>query len=104
MKRLFVVEIAVRAVVAADDETSAHLVAEDARREIVGEEPDPEIHVLHEVKAAGDLPTKWDIGCFPYGVRTNHRIGEYLQSAAVAEATTPAGAAKGGDTDNQEPK
>lgn len=81
MKRLFVVEITQRAVVAADDETHAYQVAQDCRREIVSEEPDPEIDVCREVNALSDLPAKWDGGCFPYGTRTEHRIGEYLQSA-----------------------
>lgn len=78
MSRLYEVEIIVRAVVAADNETDAWRVAHGDRREIVGDS-DPECDVVAEIKRANDLPDGWDGECIPFG-SGDRRIFDYLDN------------------------
>lgn len=78
MKRLFEVEMIVRAVVAADSDTHAWQVAVRDRREIVGDS-DADFDVVTEIKRETDLPEGWDAECIPFG-DGNERIAEYLDN------------------------
>lgn len=69
--KLFVVEITLTAMVAAEDEMSAHLQAELETSQMVRDGNDLDVQVLREVKGLDQLPEHWEPNCVPYGAARN---------------------------------
>jgi hypothetical protein len=78
----YVVEMTVRAVVMAEDEAHAHVVANRQFRDIAGDE-EPDVSVEKEVRTQADLPHGWDLGCLPYGGDGNTRLEAIIGAAPV---------------------
>ena len=74
----YMVEIRAYAVVMAEDEAHAHLVAESYKRDIMGDEYNPYIDVDGEVASVDALSHGWDGECIPYGGDGNTRLREIL--------------------------
>lgn len=78
MKKLYEVEVIVRAVIVADDMGDAIRVAMYEARDIVRNDDLDDADVVCEIKNAAGLPQGWDAQCIPFGGDGNTRIEHYL--------------------------
>ncbi|MGD9671683.1 MAG: hypothetical protein AB7U75_21995 [Hyphomicrobiaceae bacterium] len=74
----YMVEITTYAVVMADDESHAHSVADDFKREICSDDWNPRIEVDGAVVKVEDLRHGWDGECIPYGGDGNTTLAALL--------------------------
>jgi hypothetical protein len=74
----FLVEITTIGIVMANDESHAYSVAENHKRDIFGDDPNPVISVDAEVIELDKLPHGWDGECIPYGGDGNTRLAELM--------------------------
>lgn len=81
-QKAFVAEYTVRAIIMANDESEAHIVADAKWREIKGEER-PSVDVVGELKKVSDLPDGWDLQCIPYGGDGNTRLAELVPTLST---------------------
>lgn len=80
--RLFAVELTVIAIVQAESEQEAEVVAESERRDICND-TDMEVGFVSEVKSLKDAQSHgWDERCLPYGGDGNTTVGELLEQIA----------------------
>ncbi|AZG14968.1 hypothetical protein [Cupriavidus pauculus] len=75
--KLFTVELTVTAVVMADDERHARIVA-DARKYDIQSDSLDDFDVIGELKSLDRLPEGWDADCIPYGGDGETRLKDLL--------------------------
>ena len=76
--KAYMVEITTHAVVMADDEAHAYVVAERYKRDAFHDDQNPRIEIEGEVAHVEQLDHGWDGECIPYGGDGNTRLSALL--------------------------
>ena len=80
--KAYMVEITTHAVVMADNEAHAYVVAESYKRDAFHDDPNPRIEIEGEVAHVEQLDHGWDGECIPYGGDGNTRLSALLTANA----------------------